>query len=164
MDLQEFNALSVAEAERAVKPCLDVPRWINDVVSARPYPDVPAVISRAEEAGAQLTTEEVDLALAHHPRIGDRADGASTEAELSRGEQAGLGDLEDDIKSKLARGNAEYEERFDQVFLIRAAGRSQEEILSELQRRMTNSSEQEAVEVADQLGQIATLRLEGLLS
>src|SRR5699024_4620022 len=49
-------------------------------------------------------------------------------------------------------------------FLIRAAGRSPEEVLSELERRVDNSDADETAEVGEQLIQIAALRLEGILS
>lgn len=164
MDLQEFNTLSAPDAAQAIRPCLDVQRWIDEIVAARPYASVQDATAQAERSGAALTPDEVEQALSHHPRIGERADGESSEAQLSRGEQAGLGTLDEDVTTRLARGNAAYEERFDRVFLIRAAGRTPEEILGELERRMQNSPEQEAAEVADQLTQIAILRLEGLLS
>lgn len=163
MDVQTFNALSEAEAQQLVRPCLDVPRWIEVIVEGRPYTNVAEVLHRAEQAGKALTVPEVNQALAHHPRIGERAAGTTKEATLSRHEQAGLG-IDDDIQAQLEQGNAEYEKRFDQVFLIRAAGRSSQEILAELRRRLENSREQEAAETADQLNQIALLRLEGLFS
>lgn len=164
MDAQEFNTLSVFDAEELVRPCLDVQRWIDEVITGRPYNDVEEIISRADESGRRLTPTEVVQALAHHPRIGERAQGTNTEAKLSRDEQAGLDIADEDVQTQLARGNAEYEEQFDQVFLIRAAGRSSRQILTELRRRQKNSPEQEAVEVADQLRQIALLRLKGLFS
>lgn len=163
MDVQSFNALSPAEAERVVRPCLDVQRWVGEVVNGRPYDSVEELLNRAEQSGGQVTTTEVDRALAHHPRIGERAEGSTAEATLSRDEQAGLG-IDDAVQAQLAEGNAEYEQQFDQVFLIRAAGRSSQEILSELRRRLNNSPEQEAAETAAQLNQIALLRLEGLFS
>lgn len=163
MDVQTFNALSAAEAEQLVRPCLDVQRWIDDLVQGRPYATIDDLLTRAEQSGEKLTTPEVNQALAHHPRIGERAEGETKEATLSRDEQAGLG-IDDDIQTQLEQGNAEYEERFDQVFLIRAAGRSSQEILSELRRRLENSRDQEMAETADQLNQIALLRLEGLFS
>src|SRR5699024_4810592 len=72
--------------------------------------------------------------------------------------------LGDDVQARLAAGNAAYEERFDRVFLIRAAGRSPEEVLSELERRMDNSDADETAEVGEQLIQIAARGLEGVLS
>jgi 2-oxo-4-hydroxy-4-carboxy-5-ureidoimidazoline decarboxylase len=47
--------------------------------------------------------------------------------------------------------------------LIRAAGRSSEEILAELEDRLDNTPETEKLIMADQLRQIALLRLEGIL-
>ncbi len=81
----------------------------------------------AREAADPLTAEEVEGALAHHPRIGERAAGSSAEASLSRSEQAGL-QTSDDVSARLEAGNRAYEERFGRVFLIRAAGRSSEEL------------------------------------
>ncbi len=57
-------------------------------------------------------------------------------------------------------GNRAYEERFDRVFLIRAAGRDSSEILSELERRLGNDDVTERAETLTQLRQIALLRLE----
>ena len=63
-----------------------------------------------------------------------------------------------------AAGNQAYEERFGQVFLIRAAGRSAEEILAALESRLTNDEKTEQSIVADQLRQIALLRLSKAVS
>ena len=46
------------------------------------------------------------------------------------------------------------------MFLIRAAGRSGDEILAELERRLGNTPEAERDETVDNLRQIALLRLE----
>ena len=53
-----------------------------------------------------------------------------------------------------------YEERFGHVFLIRAAGRSAEEILQSLQERLGNDPGTERRIAAEQLREIAVLRLE----
>jgi 2-oxo-4-hydroxy-4-carboxy-5-ureidoimidazoline decarboxylase len=60
----------------------------------------------------------------------------------------------------IADGNAAYEERFGRVFLIRAAGRTPEQMRAELERRLGNDDETEAAEALDQLREIALLRLE----
>ena len=102
----------------------------------------------------------------HHgdPAVSAQATAGAAEAAHSSREQAGLGALDGDVQERLAAGNAAYEERFDRVFLIRAAGRSPEEILAELQRRMANTDTDELAEVGEQLIQIAALRLEGILA
>ena len=58
----------------------------------------------------------------------------------------------------LAAGNRAYEERFDRVFIIRAAGRDAEEILRQLRRRLDNTDDAERTETIEQLTQIALLR------
>jgi 2-oxo-4-hydroxy-4-carboxy-5-ureidoimidazoline decarboxylase len=49
------------------------------------------------------------------------------------------------------------------VFLVRAAGRTPLEILTEAERRLGNDPESEQREVVDQLAQITRLRLGKLL-
>ena len=74
-----------------------------------------------------------------------------------------MGTADDQVKEALREGNIAYEQRFDRVFLIRAAGRSPQEMLAELQRRLTNDDDAEVAEVREQLRQITRLRLEGAL-
>ncbi len=161
--IADFNAASPADAAHLLRPCLDVERWVTQLVDGRPYADRAALVAAAEAAAQPLTRAEIDAALAHHPRIGDRAQGDSTEAGLSRGEQAGL-DLEGDVQARLAAGNAAYERRFDRVFLIRAAGRTAPQILDHLTARLAHDDETEAQIVAEQLREIAVLRLQGAVS
>ena len=63
------------------------------------------------------------------------------------------------VTRALAEGNAAYEERFDRVFIIRAAGRAAPEILGELRRRLGNDDQTERIETVRQLREIALLRL-----
>ena len=106
--------------------------------------------------------DELEAALARHPRIGERA-GAGHDAAHSAREQSGVDRADAEVLQRLADGNRAYEERFDRVFLIRAAGRDSREILAELERRLGNDDDTERAETVDQLGQIALLRLEGAL-
>lgn len=161
MELSHFNSLEAASASTVLRPCLDVERWIDSIVANRPYASLEELVEHAETAAAPLKVTEIDAALAHHPRIGERARGESAEATLSRDEQSGL-NLEDSIMAALNAGNKNYEERFDRVFLIRAAGRSSEQILAELDRRLENDDATEVREVGEQLQQIAALRLSAL--
>lgn len=161
--LDDFNALDDADAAALLRPCLDVDRWVTDIVDGRPYASADELFTTARAAANPLTGAELEAALAHHPRIGEQARGGSTEAGLSRTEQADL-NLDDDIQRRLAEGNRAYEQRFGRVFLIRAAGRSSTEILDKLQTRLGNDPDTEDGVVADQLRQIALVRLAGVVS
>jgi 2-oxo-4-hydroxy-4-carboxy-5-ureidoimidazoline decarboxylase len=158
--LSDFNAMSPEAADQLLRPCLDVDRWVGTLVDHRPYASVEELTDAARTAADPFTDDEVEAALAHHPRIGQRAAGGSAEAALSRSEQAGL-TVDGDAPERLRAGNEAYEERFGRVFLIRAAGRSATEILAALESRLTNDDETERRVVADQLRQIALLRLAG---
>lgn len=162
MSLTIFNGEAAEDAVHRLRPCLDIDRWIDAVVRGRPYPDLPAVESTARSAAEPFTDAEIDQALGHHPPIGDQADGDGSSATLSRGEQSGLS-LDDEVQARLRHQNRTYQDRFGHVFLIRAAGRSSAEILSELERRLGNSAADEREETAQQLREIAVLRLQEVI-
>jgi 2-oxo-4-hydroxy-4-carboxy-5-ureidoimidazoline decarboxylase len=163
MLLEDFNAAGRAEAAAALRPCLDIKRWIEEIVQGRPFGSAASLLEAANRAAEPFTGQEVEAALAHHPRIGERAAGNSTEARLSQSEQAGLGIPDPAVAAAIAEGNRSYEEKFGQVFLIRAAGRSREEILAALNTRLAHTPEQEQAIIGQQLREIAVLRLEGLI-
>lgn len=164
MELAEFNQADRADAIAALRPCVDVTRWCEAVADERPYDSVEALVDRANAAAAPFTGAEIEAALVHHPRIGERADGETSEATMSRSEQAGVDPADADVQEALRAGNRAYEERFGRVFLIRAAGRRADEILASLQARLTHTDEEESHVVARQLREIALLRLKGVIT
>ena len=161
--LDEFNAGPADRAVESLRACNAAARFAAEIAAGRPYPDVETLVRRAGEVARALPWDEVSMALAAHPRIGDRVDGASAEAESSRREQSSMGDADDEVRAALAEGNRAYEERFGHVFLIRAAGRAPEEMLTELRRRLGADEEAERAEVTEQLAQITELRVRGLV-
>jgi 2-oxo-4-hydroxy-4-carboxy-5-ureidoimidazoline decarboxylase len=164
MLLEQFNLAERGDAVTALRPCIDVTRWCEDIVDHRPFDSVDALVAEAAEAADPFTTEEIDSALAHHPRIGERAGGDSQEATMSRSEQAGVDPSDADVQQALREGNLAYEERFGRVFLIRAAGRTAGEILSSLRERLQHDPDAEERVIAGQLREIALLRLRGTIT
>lgn len=162
MKLQDFNSASAEQLRPLLAACCDVPRWVDLVLAGRPYADADAVAEVADGGVRDLTGDEVGLALAAHPRIGDRASGGGTEAAWSRKEQSGVGD-DPEVRAALAAGNREYEQRFGRVFLICATGLSAEEMLTDLRRRLTNDDSTEADVVQEELRKITLLRLSKVL-
>jgi 2-oxo-4-hydroxy-4-carboxy-5-ureidoimidazoline decarboxylase len=152
--LHEGSLLMVETTREVLLGCLSVPRWADDVLAGQPYDDWDALIAAADHAARELTDEELDQALSGHPRIGERG-GAQ-----SQKEQSGVDPTAGDTASRLKTGNEADGERFGRVFLIRAAGRDAEEILSQLERRLENDDATERAETVDNLRQIALLRLE----
>jgi 2-oxo-4-hydroxy-4-carboxy-5-ureidoimidazoline decarboxylase len=161
--LDEFNAEPADRAAESLRACNAAPRFAAEVLGRRPYPDAAALVAAAEEVARALPWPEVEAALAVHPRIGDRVAGSSAEAAASRREQSSMRTADDEVRAALLEGNRAYEERFGHVFLIRAAGRSPEEMLAELRRRLANDPAAERAEVTEQLAQITGLRVKGLV-
>jgi 2-oxo-4-hydroxy-4-carboxy-5-ureidoimidazoline decarboxylase len=159
--LAEFNALPPAEAERELLACCAAPVWARAVAGGRPYPDRLALRAAGDAAAQRLTWADVALALAAHPRIGERATRGGQEAAWSRREQSGVADS---AKAALAEANREYEERFGHVFLIFATGKTAEEVLAAARARLTHDEATERPLIQEELRKIALLRLERLVS
>jgi len=157
--IEEFNDLATPEARGLALVWAAIPTWVDTVVAGRPYASVDALASRAAALATIWTPSDLDAALAHHPRIGERPKGKGAEAAASRTEQSSMDAADDDVTALIAAGNRVYEQRFGRVFLIRAAGRTPEEMLAELRRRLANDKDAEAQEAIRQLAEIALLRL-----
>ena len=162
--LDDFNDEPADQAVQRLRACNAAPRFAAEVAAGRPYPDVDTLVARAEEVARALPWDDVAIALAAHPRIGERVDGNSAEAASSRREQRSMDGADDAVRAELVEGNKAYEDRFDHVFLIRASGRSPKEMLGELRRRLNNDERTERAEVTEELAQITALRVKGLIS
>ncbi len=157
-----FNELTEADAQAELHSCLAVPRWIDEMVAGRPYASAADAITLGGARARTMTPAEVELALARHPRIGERAS-AQHDAAFSAREQSGMAQAGEDVAAAIRVGNVAYENKFGRVFLIRAAGREPAEMLVELQRRLASDDGAELSEVIEQLAQIAEGRLRVLL-
>ncbi|MDT4936934.1 MAG: 2-oxo-4-hydroxy-4-carboxy-5-ureidoimidazoline decarboxylase [Pseudonocardiales bacterium] len=154
-----LDAAAAADAARALRPCCASDRWIESLLAARPLGSMHRLVEVSDDAIAALGWADITQALDAHPRIGERRSGADAEARWSREEQSAAGSGADATKQALVEGNVAYEERFGHVFLIRAAGRSAEEMLARLQQRLHNPPEIEREVVRHELTEIVRLRL-----
>jgi 2-oxo-4-hydroxy-4-carboxy-5-ureidoimidazoline decarboxylase len=161
--IPRFNRLPEDEARAELATCLDVPRWADDILAGRPYGSLGEIEAVAGPSADAITDDELEAALARHPRIGERA-AAGHDAAFSEKEQSGLDPRDVEVAERLVAGNRAYEEKFDRVFLIRASGRDSHEILRELERRLRNDDVTEREETVNQLRQIALLRLSQILA
>ena len=150
----------IATTHPDLRAALGVERWVTDVTSASPFDSLESLLATAHAAATPLSTQEIDEAMAHHPRIGEKPVGEGAAQAFSRSEQSSVDASDAAVNAQIAEGNGAYEEKFGRVFLIRAAGRTRAEILSELQRRIRLDAAEELQNVGEQLRDIALLRLE----
>ena len=69
-----------------------------------------------------------------------------------------------DVLNELAAGNSEYEKKFGYIFIVCATGKSAQEMLDLLKKRLPNSPEAELKIAAREQNKITHLRLDKLFS
>jgi 2-oxo-4-hydroxy-4-carboxy-5-ureidoimidazoline decarboxylase len=158
-----FNALPAERARAELLSCCSSPAWADDLLAGRPYPTVDALLDRGDLAVADLSEDELDLALAGHPRIGERHAAPADGRDFSSREQSGVDDADADVRDRLAAGNREYERRFGHVYLVSATGKGADEMLALLDARLANDPLFERRVTRIELAKINRIRLRTLL-
>jgi 2-oxo-4-hydroxy-4-carboxy-5-ureidoimidazoline decarboxylase len=161
--LAVLNALDAEQVATKLAACCASSRWVAALTAARPFGTVADLHSSAAAELAALDWPDVLEALAAHPRIGSPATGTKPEAAWSRLEQAGAQETDVPTAEALASANAAYEARFGFVFLIRAAGRSAQDMLAAALDRLGHDEPTERLVVRAELAQIVQIRLDLLL-
>lgn len=153
--------MPAAEVEARLYECLANRVWAARVAAGRPYETVADALREADAAWSSMNDTDWLQAFAAHPRIGESGGEAPATSER---EQSGVLAAPGETLDALAAENRAYEERFGHVFLIAAAGRSADEMLAELRRRMTNDAAIELQEAIGEQRKIARMRLRKLIS
>jgi 2-oxo-4-hydroxy-4-carboxy-5-ureidoimidazoline decarboxylase len=132
------------------------------MAARRPVVDERSLLATSDEIWERLSEADWLEAFRSHPRIGESHSAAASTpgaTAWSGEEQQNVGRATQEIKVALAEGNRNYEQRFQRIFLVSATGKSPEEILEILKRRLLNDEATEIEEAAEQQRQIAQLRL-----
>jgi len=161
--VDRLDALPEDRAAEELRACCAADAWVRTMVDSRPFGSLETAFACSDAAIQAMDDTALDQALAAHARIGERREGTSREAGWSRDEQACALAAGDDLQAQLEEGNRSYEERFGHVFLIRAAGRSAEEMYAALQARLAHDATTERSVVRHELADIVRLRLTRLV-
>jgi 2-oxo-4-hydroxy-4-carboxy-5-ureidoimidazoline decarboxylase len=86
--LAECNGLAAEAAGRELAAGNAAPRFAREVAAGRPHPSAAALADTARDGGRRTGVDEVAVASAAHPRMGERAAGGSVEASSSRRERS----------------------------------------------------------------------------
>ena len=163
--LSVLNAMPLPEAQEAFTRCCGATRWVEAMLRERPFRNESHLFESAWRIWAKLESKDWLEAFTHHPRIGEAAVQGSAEAkEWAQSEQATAQSASEAVKATLAAKNKEYEAKFGHVYLVCATGRSAEEILKFLEKRMGNDGPTELFVAAQEQEKITRIRLEKLLS
>ena len=165
MTLGEFNALPSAQAESALMDCCGSVRWSSIVASRRPYSTLEALRKAADSTWWNLERADWLEAFSHHPQIGEKpANGSDSARQWAEGEQSGARAPTEEVRTRLARANRAYFEKFGYIYIVCASGKSAEAMLAILNQRLQNDLASELSIAAEQQRMITRIRLEKLLA
>lgn len=166
MALAELNRLLPSEAYARFLQCCGSHRWATAMAEARPFETNEGLLQKARDLWFGLGPADWLEAFAAHPRIGDLnslpASHADT-ATMASSEQAGAGMTDDRTLAALREGNAACERRFGYLYIVCATGKTADQMLANLRKRLTHTPDTELRVAATEQAAITRLRLEKLL-
>jgi OHCU decarboxylase len=157
--LDDLNRLDREAAEAAFARCCGSSAWARSMAAARPFTALEAMVSVGDVIWRALAPADWLEAFAAHPKIGEQASGSS----WSNREQSGLQAAADDVRRRLASGNAEYLSRFGYIFIVCATGKTAAELLGALEARLSNDPAAELRVASEEQRKITGLRLAKLM-
>ena len=161
-----LNALDPDSARRELLKCCGSRAWAEEVEQSRPFASVEQLIARANEVWWTLQPSDWLEAFRSHPKIGERkpAGAVSPQSQQwSSQEQQSVQHAASGTIDRLARLNADYEQKFGFIFIVCATGKSSDEILALLESRIENDPAAELRIAAAEQAKITDLRLRKLL-
>ncbi|NXY93755.1 2-oxo-4-hydroxy-4-carboxy-5-ureidoimidazoline decarboxylase [Streptomyces sp. BR123] len=157
--LSRFNALDDAAAAAELHEVCASAAWGSKVLAQRPFAGTPALFAASDAAMAELTTADLEEAMAGHPPIGRPKPGDPTSAR----EQRGMAGASEELRAELLELNLAYQEKFGHVFLICATGATGEQMRDAVEVRIRNTAEVEREIARGELVKINRIRLSRLV-
>lgn len=157
-NLAGLNAASDERAAAAFLRCCGSSTWANIMADQRPYAGFAELQTAADAAWNRCSRQDWLEAFAAHPKIGQRPRGGWSQEEQSQAAGAA-----DETLRKLEELNGRYSEKFGYIFIVCATGKTTQEMLGILERRLENSPDDEINYAAEQQRLITQLRLTRLL-
>lgn len=164
--LKKLNELNSREAKDEFIKCCGSNKWIQEMLSHKPYSTKEKLFNTAEKVWYSLEEKDWKEAFTHHPKIGElnslKKKFISTKTLLQK-EQSGINTASIKTLTELAKYNKEYEKKFGYIFIVCATGKSAEEMLSMIKKRINNNPKDEIKIAMQEQFKITKLRLEKLV-
>ncbi len=165
MTIAKFDHLPQEKKRELLLQCCGSEEWVNKMLTIFPVEDLVELLDAAEQKWNECTELEQMQAFEHHPKIGDinslKEKFANT-AEWAAGEQSGVINANEKTLLQLSKANEEYQKKFGFIFIICATGLTAENILTDMEMRLSHTENEELnIAAAEQL-RITKLRLEKL--
>ena len=163
MTLDELNGKDRSGFVSAVGSAFEDSPWVAERAwDKRPFVSLDALHDAMSSVVASARLDEQLSLLRAHPELGARA----TMSQASTQEQAGAGlaALTTEEAERFRSLNLAYREKFGFPFLYAVKGRSAQDALNALERRLTSPRDTEHHEALRQVYRIARFRLEDMIS
>ena len=166
MDIDAFYQIGAEEQKSLLAECCGSGKWIQKMVDAPAVSHVSQLLALAEEKWKECNEADWKEAFKHHPKIGD-IDALRKKFAADRfaaNEQGAVSNASEQTIKKLSEANDLYEKKFGYIFIVCATGKSGNEMLKLLEKRLKNDPEQEIQIAKEEQFKITKLRLEKLFS
>ena len=161
MTLSDFNQLNRDAASALLFSCCGSETWVNLLMNSFPFPSEKELLDIATESWYnKCKKEDWLLSFNQHPKIGDVK---SLTEKFAGKEQSGISTATAEVIQQLAMANEAYELKFGFIFIICATGKSAIEMLSLLQDRLENSTEEELNIAMGEQQKITVIRFKKML-
>jgi 2-oxo-4-hydroxy-4-carboxy-5-ureidoimidazoline decarboxylase len=159
--LSAWNEADAQAARDAMLACCGARRWAAGMVALRPIANIVDLSAAADRIWSTMKEADWLEAFACHPRIGDRraAHASKKSAAWSQQEQSSANYAAERVLAELEEGNLLYEQRFGFTYIVCATGKTADEMLAILDRRLSRDRASELIEAAEQQRQITQIRL-----
>jgi len=165
--LNSFNQLSHQQAFDLLMQCNTSENWCHKMAEARPFSHSDHLLKMADTFWQASTSSDLLAAFDGHPEIGDVStlrEKYQNTGQSARHEQSGVDSANEEILQALANGNKDYKNKFGFIFIICASGKSAQEMLLNLQKRVANTRQQELANAAGEQRKITQIRLKKMLA
>ena len=157
--LEEFNSAADKDATKLITHWCAAPLWASHVCNQRPYINLETLIESTSTFWAQAVETDRLAAFSAHPVIGDAELLRTKYADQANKEQGQVLSASNNLLSALAEQNLAYKQRHGFTFIVFATGKSAQQMLELLNRRINNSTEQELKNASTEQLKIMQLRL-----
>jgi 2-oxo-4-hydroxy-4-carboxy-5-ureidoimidazoline decarboxylase len=164
--LSELNEMPFDQFSDNVFKCCGSKTWAEKMLAARPFSNSQDLHKHAFDLWLDCRKNDWLEAFTHHPRIGDvdslKKKFADTAAWAS-GEQSSVNTAQIPVLEDLKAYNDAYFDKFGFIFIVFATGKSAQEMLDILKKRIDNDVVEEIINAMREQAKITKIRLDKLL-
>ncbi len=138
--------------------CCHCERWSDELLKQRPYASYHELLMKAEAIWLDMGEADYLEAFSYHPEIGDIGALRDKYSAASK-EQGQITSADEMVIAELYENNKLYKNKNGFIFIVCATGKSAEQMLAILVRRLKNVRGTEISNAANEQAKITRLRL-----